>query len=104
MDSEDFKFEQDRPSTKPRFDGTINLGHLLTALMMGAALVTMWANSKVVEAQHDSRITTLEKSQARIDETLRTLADNATASNRTQDRLSLTLDYLAKQIPAQAHP
>jgi len=99
MEADDYQFENDRPpSNKPRFDGTINLGHILTALMMGAALVTMWANTKVTEAQHDSRIAALEKSQSRIDETIKTLADNATASQRTQDKLSMTLDYLAKQI------
>lgn len=93
---------EERPSPRPRFDGTINLGHVLTALMMGAALLTMWVNERVTEAEHDSRLKVLEKSQTRTDETVSKLADNAASSQRTQDRLSLTLDFLAKQIPA--HP
>lgn len=97
MEAEDFQFDNDRPSKKPRFDGTINLGHILTALMMGAALLTMWVNTKVTEAEHNSRLLVLERSQSRIDETVTKLADNAAASQRTQDKLSLTLDFLAKQ-------
>lgn len=98
MEAEDFQFENDRPSKKPRFDGTINLGHILTALMMGAALLTMWTNTKVTQAEQNSRIAVLEKSQTRTDETMKTLADNASSSQRTQDKLSMTLDYLAKQV------
>lgn len=93
---------EERPSPRPRFDGTINLGHVLTALMMGAALLTMWVNTKVTEAEHNSRITVLENSQKDIHDTVKTLADNASATQRTQDKLSLTLEYLAKQIPS--HP
>lgn len=98
MEAEDFQFDNDRPSKKPRFDGTINLGHILTALMMSAALLTMWTNTKVTQAEQNSRIAVLEKSQTRTDQTLATLADSATASQRTQDKLSLTLDFLAKQV------
>lgn len=83
---------------RPRFDPTINLGHVLTALMMGAALVTMWANSKVVEAEHSSRIAAVERSQTEMKVTMDKIADNASASQRTQDKLSLTLEYLAKQV------
>lgn len=88
---------------KPRFDGTVNLGHVLTMLMMGAALLTMWTNTKVTQAEQNSRISVLEKSQSRFDDTIKTLADNASAAQRTQDKLSLTLDYLAKQVQP-THP
>ncbi len=101
MEAEDFQFEQDTPRrqvSKLRFDGTINLGHILTAVMMSAAILTMWVNTKVTEAEHDSRLKVLEKSQVRIDETVTKLAENAASSQRTQDKLSLTLDFLAKQI------
>lgn len=101
MDTEDFQFEGDSTSRtrRPRFDGTINLGHILTALMMGAALLTMWTNTKVTEAEHNSRITVLENSQKDMHDTVKTLAESAASSQRTQDKLSLTLDYLAKQMP-----
>ncbi len=101
MEAEDYQFEQDsqhRRSNKPRFDGTINLGHVLTMIMMGTALLTMWTNTKVTEAEHNSRITVLEHSQVEMHDTMKTLADSASASQRTQDKLSLTLEYLAKQI------
>ncbi len=102
MEAEDYQFSDDspsrRPNNKPRFDGTINLGHVLTAVMMGAALLTMWTNTKVTEAEHNSRITVLEHSQVEMHDTMKTLADSAASSQRTQDKLSLTLEYLAKQI------
>lgn len=85
-------------SRKPRFDPTVNLGHIMTMLMMGAALLTMWTNLKVSTAQSDSRIAVLEKSQQETKETITKLADNAATSVRTQDKLSLTLEYLAKQV------
>lgn len=85
-------------SRRPRFDPTVNLGHILTGMMMGAALLTMWVNTKVTEAEHNSRILVLEHSQAQMEDTLKKLAVNAVDSQRTQDKLSLTLDYLAKQI------
>lgn len=101
MDTEDFQFEGDSTNRtrRPRFDGTINLGHILTALMMGAALLTMWTNTKVTEAEHNSRITVLENSQKDMHDTVKSLAESAASSQRTQDKLSLTLDYLAKQMP-----
>ncbi len=86
------------PSNKPRFDPTINLGHLLTAMMMAAALLTMWTNLRVTQAQADSRLAILEKSQQKTEETIGKLADNASTSARTQDKLGLTLDFLAKQV------
>jgi len=95
--ADEYRFQSDS-TRRPRFDPTINLGHILTAIMMGAALVTMWANQKVAQADSDSRIRVLEKSQTRIDDTVSKLADNAAASQRTQDKLSLTLEYLAKQV------
>ncbi len=102
MEAEDYQFEQDsqhRRSNKPRFDGTINLGHVLTIIAMGTAMVTVWTSTKVTQAEQNSRLSVLEHSQVEMHDTMKTLADNASASQRTQDKLSLTLEYLAKQIP-----
>lgn len=88
-------------SRRPRFDPTVNLGHILTMLMMGAALLTMWTNLRVSTAESNSRITVLEASQKKTDDTIKTLADNATSTARTQDKLSLTLDFMAKQIASK---
>lgn len=88
-------------SKRARFDPTVNLGHILTAIMMGAALVTMWANMKVGQAEHASRLSALEAAQTRLSQTVDKLADNANTTARTQDRLSLTLDYLSKQVTSK---
>ncbi len=89
--------EPDFSRTRARFDPTVNLGHILTALMMGAALVTMWANMKVSQSEHEARLRSLEMSQVEMKDTISKIADNAAVSTRTQDRLSLTLEYLTKQ-------
>lgn len=91
--------DPDLDTPKPRFDPTINLGHILTALMMGAALVTMWANMKVGQADHEARIRALEVGQIETRATLTKLAELEAGSARTQDKLTLTIEYLSKQIP-----
>lgn len=100
MEADDYQFEGDgRQSKKVRFDKTVNLGHVMTGVMMAAALVTMWADNKVDKAESGSRIAALEKSSVEMKSTMDKLADNAAGQQRTQDKLSLTLEYLAKQIP-----
>lgn len=64
---------------------------------MGAALVTMWANSKVVEANHAARIEINERAIVELRDTSRSLAAAQSQIVLTQQRITDTLEYLAKQ-------
>lgn len=93
--------EPDFSSRKPRFDPTVNLGHILTAIMMAGGFVGMWASMKVSQSEHNSRISVMEAAQAEMKSNIAKLAENANITARAQDRMSMTLEYLAKQAPAK---
>lgn len=88
-------------SKRPRFDPTVNLGHIISGVLMASGLATMWVSSKVDNAKMDSRISVLEISAIKQSNIVDKLADSSNASQRTQDKLSLTLDYLAKRVESK---
>lgn len=81
---------------KPRFNGEINLGHVLTILTMGCALATMWVNGRVAQADHETRLVALEQTQKEFKETLGKMAETAQQGMRNQDRITVALEYLTK--------
>ena len=89
--------EARQQARKPRFDGTVNLGHLLTILTMLVAMASMWAKNEVARADHESRIKALESAQVEFKQTLAKLAENEAAAMRNQDRISTALEYLMKK-------
>lgn len=54
--------ELERPGMqRPRFDWTVNLGHVLTIAALLGTLGTMYTTYQVTVSDHDSRLRTLEK-------------------------------------------
>lgn len=90
-----------RESHKPRFDGTVNLGHVLSLVAMGGALLTMWTNTMVGHADHEVRIKTLEESRAEIRITMARMTENETLALRTQEQLRASLELLVKERDRQ---
>ncbi len=80
-----------------RFDATINLGHVMSAIMMGAALVTVYVTTRVTLADQDSRLKIVEAAYQEQKQTLVKLADSATSNAMTQQKLALTLEFLSKK-------
>lgn len=84
---------------KPRFDGTYNLGHLLTSftilITMGTAIGTMYVNNKVTTADHETRIHALEFSQAKMQATEEKLSDAVAQGMVNQKEISIALKYLS---------
>jgi len=80
-----------------KFDGTINLGHVLTAgsMLLGGFLV--WSQSMVVQAKQDVRINVVEQSVIEQRAALRQLADTQQIAMRTSDRLSTAIEYLSQR-------
>jgi hypothetical protein len=50
----------------PKFDPTINLGHILTALTMLIAGAAAWSSINSALAQHEIRIATIERKETEI--------------------------------------
>lgn len=88
-----------RAQAKPRFDGTVNLGHILTMLAMGSALLTMWTNQRVSQADHEFRIRALEGNQAKFEATLAKMAENEAVALRNQEQLRMTVEWMMKGEP-----
>lgn len=78
-------------SSKVKFDGTITAGHLLQLFVILGAISAAYVTLKVTDADHESRISSLEQraaeSAATNQEILRTLfiirEDIATLKERT---------------------
>lgn len=79
-----------RTRNSPRFDPTINLGHILTAMGMLCALLTMWTNMKVTTASLEARVAVLEKQNTDI-------ATSQAFTAKALERLTVTLEFLSKQ-------
>lgn len=83
---------------KPRFDGTVNLGHIMTGLMMACGLLTMWTSMAEFKTSTSLRIANLEAAQLEQkksnDEHVRALNEIL----RTQDKLTNALDSLNSRI------
>lgn len=84
-----------------RFDPTINLGHILTGaatiVTMGTAIATVYLNLKIAQADSSARISQNEKAVERLDKSFAAMLDQQQQITLTQQKLSLTLEYLAKQ-------
>ena len=81
---------------KPRFDGTINLGHLLTAGTMLIAGMVVWTQSQIVQAKQDLRISYVETAANANAEALHKLAESHQQMARSQERVTITLELLTK--------
>lgn len=86
----------DRPSKKPRFDPTINLGHILTFVGFLVAGFGAWATL-------DSRIVSLEenrKTQAAIDQAQDRRYDYGIGQVQSHlDRIDSKLDRIIERRP-----
>lgn len=87
-----------------RFDGTINAGHILTAIMFGVAIVTMWVNFKVSEANMESELKIHASSISELRSTQQHIVETQQQQAMTEQKLQITLDYLAKQPLRQGPP
>lgn len=81
---------------KPRFDGTINLGHLLTAGTMLIGGMVVWTQSQIMQAKQDLRITYVEQTTASNTEALKKLSDGYQQLVMSQERVTITLELLTK--------
>ncbi len=86
--------EQRDEQRRPKFDGTINLGHMLTAFSMLCGGLFVWGQSREVQAKQDIRISVLEQNALDQKTQMRTLAETQALAIRTQDRLVYAVDSI----------
>lgn len=82
---------------KPRFDGTINLGHILTATMMLISGLIVWNQSQVVQAKQDVRIAYIEKTASETAESVKKVAEMQQKMAQNQERVAVTLELITKK-------
>ena len=84
---------------KPRFDGTVNLGHILTAIMMLVSGLIVWTQSQVVQAKQDLRISYIEKTSAETADSVKKVSEMQQQMARSQEHVATTLEMLTKKSP-----
>jgi len=89
--------EQRQQERKPRFDGTINLGHILTALMMLVSGLIVWTQSQVVQAKQDLRISYIERTSAETSDSVKKVSEMQQQMARCQEHVATTLEMLTKK-------
>lgn len=82
---------------RPRFDGTITLGHVMQLLAMGGAILTMFVSFRDSVRELDARVKYLERSQGSLTISVEKLTDNQTQIARTADRLSFAIESMLKK-------
>jgi predicted metalloprotease len=89
--------EQQAEIRRPKFDGTVNLGHILTAFSMLIAGLLVWSQSMVVQAKQDMRILGIEQSVLEQRSSLKQMADTQQIAIRNQDKMNTAIEYLTQQ-------
>lgn len=84
----------EKEARKPRFDGTINLGHILTASAMLIGGSVVWTQSQIVQAKQDARIGFVERASSENADAVKKVAEIQQQMARSQERVSLTLEML----------
>jgi len=81
---------------KPRFDGTIQYGHVLQALILCAGILGAWFNVRTQVAAHDREINRHERE-------IQLLHEADFSIRETQNRLSENLIKLTAIIEERTH-
>ena len=81
---------------KPRFDGTIQYGHIIQALILCGGILGAWVNVRTQVIAHDKEI-------ARHDREIQRLHDDDASIREIQNHLSENLIRLSAIIEERTH-
>ena len=84
------------PQAKPRFDGTIQLGHIIQSAVIIIGVVGAWFNTQTRLEQH-------ERDLARHDQEIRQLHQDDSTIRDTQSKLSETMARVTALIEERTH-
>jgi len=92
--------EQEQSKAEARrwkFDGTVNLGHILTASVMLVGGLGVWIQGREVAIRQDARLVLVETTMAEVKSNLSKISESQQLAIRTQDRLAATLDAISRK-------
>jgi len=80
-----------------KFEGTVNLGHILTASVMLVGGIGVWIQSHDIAIRQDSRLVLVETTMAELKSNLTKISESQQLAIRTQDKLAATLDAISRK-------
>ena len=80
-----------------KFDGTVNLGHVLTATVMLIGGLGVWTQGREVMIRQDARLALVETTMSEVKANLSRISESQQLSIRTQDKLAATLEALSRK-------
>lgn len=92
--------EQEQSKAEARrwkFDGTVNLGHVLTATVMLIGGIGVWTQGREVMIRQDARLVLVETTMTEVKANLSRISESQQLSIRTQDKLAATLEALSRK-------
>lgn len=101
---EDYQFQEDRPSPRFRFDYSLNLGHVITAISVLVAVLLAWSNLKNKVETHDAQISEVKQSVEKVDAKLTKIDDKASESNILLHELAVSVRIEGAKTRAQQQP
>jgi hypothetical protein len=87
----------EREARRWKFDGTVNLGHVLTAAVMLIGGLGVWTQGREVMIRQDSRLALVETTMAEVKSNLSKISESQQLAIRTQDKLAATLDAISRK-------
>lgn len=82
---------------KPKFDGTINLGHIIQAIILIAGFWMWLTTARVQNALLEARVTALENNNREVRDSMREMTAALSKVAVTQERMTTSIEFLAKQ-------
>ena len=80
-----------------KFDGTVNLGHVLTASVMLIGGLGVWMQGREVMIRQDARLALVETTMSEVKSNLSRISESQQLAIRTQDKLAATLDAISRK-------
>ena len=80
-----------------KFDGTVNLGHVLTASVMLIGGLGVWTQGREVMIRQDARLALVETTMSEVKANLSRISESQQLAIRTQDKLAATLDAISRK-------
>lgn len=87
----------EREARRWKFDGTVNLGHVLTATVMLLGGIGVWSQGREVAIRQDARLVLVETTMSEVKANLSKISESQQLAIRTQDRLAATLDAISRK-------
>ena len=80
-----------------KFDGTVNLGHVLTATVMLIGGLGVWTQGREVMIRQDARLALVETTMSEVKSNLSRISESQQLAIRTQDKLAATLEAISRK-------